>query len=583
MNRIYLQAQRKGGKLVFLIDEFDHWRSAEAWLIPFLAQLKLDVRVITVGRHPLTGGWLRAGYTNFTYSLELSTLSPVEVAQYAKKRELGDKALQTQIFQFSRGVPLAMVLAAEVMLQGEGQEEMNRQKQVMLTGVMMEQVLQGLPSSLQRIMEASSVYWSFNEERLAAVIDEEIDLEAFRRFTSLPFVIWKEDGWMLHDAVRAWSLEDLQLRKPNHFEQMRRKALEQIRLEERLNPEQRGSLQVEKMNLHENPLVRHICFSGHIEDVELSECRESDMLKMQSLYIRYHQFVFPGNPEERHMEQLIRPIWEVEPSSFLTIRQKGKLIAFYGMIPLNENILRVLAKEPLFHPFIKGWQSHPNAFLLSFIAIEPELEEKTRGYIIHTIINYLSQSERILIFTCLKDWFPVYELYGFEPITWADTLSVHGTVYRAFALDLSEEDFLSKMDRAFSMGPKKENKTRGISTMEAIPKLKMILKEWGNLPGDSTLYKTYFQLFPNRMKMTDVAKEMKGHLVQQDLMASIHSLTEGDNDRERAYGKLLKSIYIQKIRPHERVAERLNLSMATYYRYLNKALERLVQMLRNGK
>ena len=103
---------------------------------------------------------------------------------------------------------------------------------------------------------------------------------------------------MLHDAVRAWSLEDLQLRKPNHLEQMRRKALEQIQLEERLNPEQRGSLQVEKMNLHENPLVRHICFSGHIEDVELSECRESDMLKMQSLYIRYHQFVFPGNPEE---------------------------------------------------------------------------------------------------------------------------------------------------------------------------------------------------------------------------------------------------------------------------------------------
>ena len=112
--------------------------------------------------------------------------------------------------------------------------------------------------------------------------------------------------------------------------------------------------------------------------------------------------------------------------------------------------------------------------------------------------------------------------------------------------------------------------------MEAIPKLKMILREWGNLPGDSTLYKTYFQLFPNRMKMT-------GHFVQQDLMAIIDSLTKGDNDRERAYGKLLKSIYIQKIRPHERVVELLNLSMATYYRDLNKALERLVQILRNGK
>jgi hypothetical protein len=86
------------------------------------------------------------------------------------------------------------------------------------------------------------------------------------------------------------------------------------------------------------------------------------------------------------------------------------------------------------------------------MAIEPELED------IHTVINYLSHSERILIFTCLKEWFPVYKLYGFEPISWADALRVHGTVYRAFALDLSEGDFFSKMDRTFSMGMKRRIK-----------------------------------------------------------------------------------------------------------------------------
>ncbi len=59
-------------KLIFLIDEFDHWRSAEDWLVPWLAQLKLEVRIITVGRHPLTGGWLRSGYSSFIYSMQLS-------------------------------------------------------------------------------------------------------------------------------------------------------------------------------------------------------------------------------------------------------------------------------------------------------------------------------------------------------------------------------------------------------------------------------------------------------------------------------------------------------------------------------
>ncbi len=228
-----------------------------------------------------------------------------------------------------------MVLAAEIMLRGEENKALNRQKQLQLSGVMMDQLLQGLPSYLHRLIEAASVYWCFNEERLAAVMDEEIDAQSFRRLAALSFVIWKEDGWMLHDAVRAWALEDLQLRRPQHFEKMRRKALQQIRLEERLNPEKRGSLQVEKMNLHDNPLVRNICFSGHIDDVELSECRESDLPDLLSLYTRYHQYVFPENSKERQMEQLIRPIWEVEPSSFITIRKKGRLISFLREDPIE--------------------------------------------------------------------------------------------------------------------------------------------------------------------------------------------------------------------------------------------------------
>ena len=95
---------------------------------------------------------------------------------------------------------------------------------------------------------------------------------------------------------------------------------------------------------------------------------------------------------------------------------------------MNEKTLKVFAEEPLFEPFLQGWQlqSRSNAFLLSFLAIEPELEEKTRGYIIHTIINWFCRSEMILIYTPLREWFPVYELFGFEPLLWADAKSESG-------------------------------------------------------------------------------------------------------------------------------------------------------------
>ncbi len=118
----------------------------------------------------------------------------------------------------------------------------------------------------------------------------------------------------------------------------------------------------------------------------------------------------------------------------------------------------------------------------------------------------------------------------------------------------------------------------------AAPKLKLILKEWVDLPGSTSLYESYLQMFPQRIdNINDEARQRPGFYVQQDLKAAIDALTEGEDDRDEVYGKLLKYTYIQRTRPHERVAERLNLSTATYYRYLNKALERLVKLLEYTK
>ena len=151
--------------------------------------------------------------------------------------------------------------------------------------------------------------------------------------------------------------------------------------------------------------------------------------------------------------------------------------------------------------------------------------------------------------------------------------------FRAFALDLTKEDFLSKLDRVLSREPEKESKTREISMAENIPKLKLILKKWADLPHEPVICETYLELFPNRIAKS---KEGRGALIQQDLKFSIDSIALVEDERERIYGDLLRSIYIQRISPHERIAERLNLSMATYYRYLNKGLEKLMKILGNG-
>jgi DNA invertase Pin-like site-specific DNA recombinase len=69
-----------------------------------------------------------------------------------------------------------------------------------------------------------------------------------------------------------------------------------------------------------------------------------------------------------------------------------------------------------------------------------------------------------------------------------------------------------------------------------------------------------------------------GNYIQKDIVKAVNHLIDGE-DQDSILGKLLKYAFIQGIRPNELIAKKMNLSLATYYRYLNKAVERLDQVL----
>ncbi|MBT2689433.1 AAA family ATPase [Bacillus sp. ISL-47] len=576
VKRLIVRSQQKSCNIVLLLDALEKWHSVEEWLPNWLGQFEDTVRIITAGRFPLTGGWLRSGWVSLIDTLELPSLTQMEVNRYAQKRGLISSDTNSLLFQFSRGIPLAMTIAAEMMLKGNQNKPLAKAERNQLIAVLMEELLDGLPSLVRRIFEAASVFWRFNEERLASIINEEIDQESFRKLTSMPFVNLKEDGWMLHDAVRSWSLEDMMLRKPQTYEQMRRNALKQIRKEELSNPLYRQKLNLDKLSLHENPFVRNLCFSGNLDDFEVRDCRECDLHTIVSLFKRYHQYKLPSSPQDFHMEHLIRPIWEVDPTTFITIWKENEIVAAFGKVPLNTEMLHVLASERLLHPFIKSWKQTSNAYLLSFIGIEPELEEEIRSCVTNTIINHTAKSEWILDFTCINEWFPVLEWCGFERASWADATTDSGTEFRAFILDLTKEDYFSKLDRLLSKRSIGESAPEH-NTAYNIQLLKAILKGYSNLLRNHELAETYTCLFPHRIVMDHSIIEL-GNLVQKDLIAAINFLSDNE-ELDGLSGKLLKCTYIQGVRPQQLVAERFSLSMATYYRYLNKAIDDLYQVL----
>lgn len=573
---INLRSMREGCGIFLLIDTFENLRSVEEWLIDLLSQLDATVRIVSAGRHSLSGGWLRAGWSSLFREVPLAALPSSEVERYASGRGITEQSSLTRLAQFSGGIPLAMALATEVMLRAGDASRFDRTEHGRLIEVLMAELLRDLPPAVQSLIEAAAVYWRFNEERLIAALNTDILTDAFRDLVQLPFVIRSENEWMLHDTVRAWALEDLIQRKPNTYEQMRRRALEQLLEEERLRPHLQKKLYIDKMNLHEHPFVRNTFFSGHSNLVELRECRECDIPDIERLYLRYLRHSLPTGAAENHMVWLLRPVWEEAPSSFVTFWQDGEMTAFYAMVPLQERILELFKQEPLLSPFIQNWRPIPNAYFLSFMGMFPEMEIKTRSYFLNMIIHHFGAADWLLDFTCLQEWFPVFEYCGFERAEWAEARTPLGTEYRAFALDLSKEDFLAKLDRLMTQPPKAEEPELPEPEQGPdLPALKSLLRQWHSLSASPAAAEQFARLFPRRKPFEG---QEAGLLVKQELSSALDQMLKG-NRREVLWGKIVKYAFTGESLPHERIAERFNLSMATYYRYLNKALTRLYQLV----
>jgi len=104
MNRLSLDT---GKNVVLIIDTFENMRPVEDWLAEWLHQWEETTRIVTAGRNPLTGGWLRFGWAGLIETTQLHALASSEVERYADIRGLGDNRSLSTLIQFSGGIPLA--------------------------------------------------------------------------------------------------------------------------------------------------------------------------------------------------------------------------------------------------------------------------------------------------------------------------------------------------------------------------------------------------------------------------------------------------------------------------------------------
>ncbi|HEX5165148.1 MAG TPA: ATP-binding protein [Thermomicrobiales bacterium] len=201
---------------VLLIDTYEMLESLDEWLREvFLQQLPAETIVVIAGRNPPAAAWLAdLDWSALTRTLPVRNLLPEESETYLATRGVpGDQ--HGSVLAFTHGHPLALALVADVLQRGNHLDGFDPKDEPDLLRLLLEHLVQDVPSPLhRRALEVSVMAWSTTEELLARVLDVDDAHELFEWMRRLSFIEHGAFGLFPHDLAREVLDEDLRWRSP---------------------------------------------------------------------------------------------------------------------------------------------------------------------------------------------------------------------------------------------------------------------------------------------------------------------------------------------------------------------------------
>jgi hypothetical protein len=248
------------------IDAFEELLSLGRFLQDeLLGRLEPQVKVVVASRYPLGLAWSRSGtWHRLIRSMALRPLTRDDGRRWLELQGLTDTRAVEQILRVSGGYPLALTLAADLVLQ-LGIADLPRAPEWRLAvRSLVEQLLDEIDEpALRELLEAASLVRQFDEPMLAELAGRDDVHQAFARLCRLSFVVAGEHGLMLHDEVRRFISEDLRWRAPARSEELRVRALAHYRREiERAPTVDRARLVLDHLYLWENELFHAFYVPG---------------------------------------------------------------------------------------------------------------------------------------------------------------------------------------------------------------------------------------------------------------------------------------------------------------------------------
>jgi hypothetical protein len=568
---------------VLLIDTFEEITDLEPYLRhTFLPTLATGMKVVVAGRYPLASDW--GPWLRVIRPMELRSLTTDQVRGYLGRRGIRREVLVGQIVEATRGHPLALSLAAD-MVQRLGVRDLAVAPEWLLAlRALVRELLRDIRDpKLKDLLEAAAIVREFDEQILSAVAGEEAGREAFDQLCRLSVVRPASHGLTLHDDIRRIVAEDLRWRRPDRYQEFRARAIEHLRDRAAVDSPDRERLITERLYLIEDNCVQSLLFGSDepgLVWVEPGHSQESqdqqDVIKIWGAWA-----AATGAPSEQ-LVWLQRLLQHPDLRLRFARDRKGRRIGFNTAIRVNRDSLPLLMENPLIAPVLSA---HFSADELAGLPKAPEGSDV--WYLLHTA--HAAVNADATLAALLRDLLSLVGLggtylatvtrpelkrllcgLGFQRIPSVEVVdSSPGLSTEGFVLDLSTLGVEAWMD-ALVGGRAVRPGLRRDQIQEAVHEG---LLSWHD---DAALALSPLTVLApgtperTRAEASDAVREL--------LIQALESAQAGGRSDSLAY-RAIELAYMQRSLTHERAAERMNVSRSTFYRLLKRGANGIAREL----
>jgi predicted ATPase/DNA-binding SARP family transcriptional activator len=274
------------GRSVLLIDTYENLAGLDDWIRDvFLPQLPDDTLVVLAGRNPPAAAWLSdPGWQELTRAVELANLTEEEALDYLARRNVPETRRQAAQ-RFTRGYPLGLSLAVEVLLQ-QPDASLAGNAPHNVVSALLDRFITDLPTSTARAaLEACALVRVTTEPVLTALLGVPNAHAEFEWLRSLSFIYSGPRGLYPHDLAREALEADLKWRDPDSFREMHRRAHQHYVTRMRMSGDDENYHDF--VYLHKNPQVRAIFVWDQMNGLHTGPVRPGEWPALRAMVARH--------------------------------------------------------------------------------------------------------------------------------------------------------------------------------------------------------------------------------------------------------------------------------------------------------